>query len=303
MRRECAAVALLCAVLTAANVNAQDPIQNTSSATSEPTSSSHPIRIDENIQSAKLIHRVVPVYPDAAKRDHIEGKVVLHAAIANDGTVANLDVVSGPPQLAGAAAEAVKQWKYETTVVAGQPVEIDTTISVVFVLETPPAQIASVSLDPQLRADILHLVEVTHAVEQAQMAIRLDFDSMRERLLAAIPETPNREAILSAYRERLVALPESPQFMDGMVAVYARYFSDEDVKALAQFYDTAAGQHFNEHAGELARDLMTLGQQVAAQSMTRTFAEVCHEYPELEGRAKFCATQTDAGAQLTVKPQ
>jgi protein TonB len=76
----------------------------------------------------------MPVYPPIAKTAHISGTVMLHAVIAKDGSVEDLQYVSGPPLLMKAAMDAVKQWRYQPTQLNGEPVEVDTTISVVFTL-------------------------------------------------------------------------------------------------------------------------------------------------------------------------
>jgi len=92
------------------------------------------IRVGGNVQAAALIRQVTPVYPPIAKTAHISGTVVLHAIIAKDGTIEQLEYVSGPQMLMKNAMDAVKQWRYKPTMLNGEPVEVDTTISVVFTL-------------------------------------------------------------------------------------------------------------------------------------------------------------------------
>jgi protein TonB len=75
-----------------------------------------------------------PVYPEQAKKDRVQGKVVLAAIIAKDGTVANLRVVSGPSPLQRSALDAVRQWRYKPFLVNGNPTEVDTTIRVLYTL-------------------------------------------------------------------------------------------------------------------------------------------------------------------------
>ena len=78
--------------------------------------------------AGQLISRVDPVYPDT----EAQGTIVLHAIIAPDGTVRQLSVISGPPPLQGAAVDAVRQWIYKPYPLNGQPVAVDTTITVNF---------------------------------------------------------------------------------------------------------------------------------------------------------------------------
>lgn len=92
------------------------------------------VRVGGNVQQARMIRQVQPVYPQIAKTAHIQGTVILHAIIAKDGTVQELQYISGPPLLMRAAMDAVRQWRYQPTLLNGEPVEVDTTISVIFTL-------------------------------------------------------------------------------------------------------------------------------------------------------------------------
>lgn len=92
------------------------------------------IHLSGNVQAARLIHQVAPTYPEDARREHIQGKVVIHAIIAKDGSIRDASVIEGVCVLAEPALAAVKNWRYQTTMFNGAPVEVDTTISVVFTL-------------------------------------------------------------------------------------------------------------------------------------------------------------------------
>ena len=87
-------------------------------------------RMDEGL----LIHKVTPVYPQLAIIARQQGTVYLHAIIAKDGTIQQLQAISGPPLLIKAAADAVAQWRYKPYKLNGEPVEVDTTITVNFKL-------------------------------------------------------------------------------------------------------------------------------------------------------------------------
>ena len=69
-----------------------------------------------------------------ARRAGIQGDVVLHAIIGTDGRILELRVVSGSPLLVRAAVDAVQQWRYQPTLLDGEPVEVETTITVTFTL-------------------------------------------------------------------------------------------------------------------------------------------------------------------------
>jgi len=92
------------------------------------------IRQGGNVQQAKLVNMVRPVYPPLAKQARISGTVRLHAIIAKDGSVIQLEIVQGHPLLVQSALDAVRQWRYQPTLLNGEPVEVDTTVDVVFSL-------------------------------------------------------------------------------------------------------------------------------------------------------------------------
>jgi periplasmic protein TonB len=92
------------------------------------------IRVGGNVQGAKLVRQVQPTYPQIAKTAHVSGTVRLHAVIAKDGTIQELEYVSGPALLMKAAMDAVHEWRYQPTLLNGEPVEVDTTVDVVFTL-------------------------------------------------------------------------------------------------------------------------------------------------------------------------
>lgn len=92
------------------------------------------IRVGGNVQEAKIINRVQPVYPPLAKQARVSGTVRLNAVIAKDGQIQDLQVVSGHPLLVQAALQAVRQWRYAPTLLNGEPVEVVTVIDVNFTL-------------------------------------------------------------------------------------------------------------------------------------------------------------------------
>lgn len=93
------------------------------------------IRISGNVQAAKLLHRVVPSYPREAKEARVEGTVRLSAIVGKDGDVVRLTLLMSPSaELARSAMEAVRQWKYQPTLLNGNPVEIETAVDVNYTL-------------------------------------------------------------------------------------------------------------------------------------------------------------------------
>jgi protein TonB len=92
------------------------------------------VRVSSGVSSGLLIRKVSPNYPPLARQARIQGTVVLQAQISKDGSIQNLQLVSGHPMLAPAAIEAVKQWKYKPYLLNGEPVEVETQVQVNFTL-------------------------------------------------------------------------------------------------------------------------------------------------------------------------
>jgi protein TonB len=92
------------------------------------------IRVGGNVQAANLVRKVTPTYPPLAKQARVQGTVRFQAIIGKDGTIQNLQLVSGHPLLVPSATEAVKQWLYKPTLLNGEPVEVITQIDVNFTL-------------------------------------------------------------------------------------------------------------------------------------------------------------------------
>ncbi|HEY1263985.1 MAG TPA: TonB family protein [Terriglobales bacterium] len=92
------------------------------------------VRVSQGVTQGLLVHQVRPTYPPLAKTARIQGSVLLQAEISKAGDIQNLRVISGHPMLIQAALEAVKQWKYRPYYLNGEPVEVETQITVNFSL-------------------------------------------------------------------------------------------------------------------------------------------------------------------------
>jgi len=92
------------------------------------------INISGGVAQGMLLNKTAPSYPPIAKAARVSGTVVLQAMISKTGTIENLRVISGPAMLQQAALEAVKSWRYRPYLLNGDPVEVETTVNVVFTL-------------------------------------------------------------------------------------------------------------------------------------------------------------------------
>ena len=93
-----------------------------------------PVRLPSRMVEGMILRKTIPVYPSIGIAIRQEGTVVLQATISKTGTIENLRVISGPPILQQAALDAVKTWQYKPYLLNDQPVEVETTVNVVFSL-------------------------------------------------------------------------------------------------------------------------------------------------------------------------
>ncbi len=157
------------------------------------------IRIGGAVQQAQLLTQVAPVYPELAKQARIQGTVRLQAIIGKEGKVLELEVISGHPLMQQAALQAVSQWVYKPTLLNGEPVEVVTTVDVVFMLDGSAPSAAP----PDPAVEIARLrEEITAKPADASLQRRLATAYIRNR------EIDN--AIL-AFREVVRLNPEETQ--------------------------------------------------------------------------------------------
>jgi len=91
-----------------------------------------PMKVSEGVLEAQLVSRIEPQYPTIAVETKTEGTVRLRAIISREGRITSLEVLSGHPFLVKAALDAVRQWRYRPTLLNGEPVEVETSITVIF---------------------------------------------------------------------------------------------------------------------------------------------------------------------------
>lgn len=270
-----------------------------------------PLRVGGNVMQGLLLRMVTPNYPAAAKAQGIAGDVVLRAVIGRDGAVKEVQAVSGPQMLIYPAETAVKQWQYRPYLLNGQPAEVETIVTVNFALDEGqkaavaerstavqssasqnPADAGATPIDAQFKANIVKLLDVTHALALGQQAAKTMFAQMRPALIASLPPTPHREQIVDAYSSKLSALLGSQGVADRLAGVYARHLSPEDVSGMIQFYQTPAGQHALASMPQIMAESQQIGASTAQENMPRIFGELCTQFPELRGKVKFCPATT-----------
>lgn len=99
-----------------------------------PEKPTRPVKVSQGVMAASILHQVQPAYTPVERTMRLSGEVLLHAIIGKDGSVRELQVVSGNPLLAQTAIAAVRRWRYRPTLLNGEAVDVDTIVSVNFIL-------------------------------------------------------------------------------------------------------------------------------------------------------------------------
>jgi TonB family protein len=113
-------------------------VHSDAGSTSDNSNASKPPRqlsVSADVMAGNLLNKVIPVYPAEAKKAKIQGTVVLSAVIGKNGSVENLRVLSGPNELQRSSLDAVRQWTYKPYLLNGDPIEVKTTVNVVYSLK------------------------------------------------------------------------------------------------------------------------------------------------------------------------
>jgi TonB family protein len=98
------------------------------------------VRVSSSVMQGLVVSKVPPSYPPSARQARIQGSIILTVHIDKSGDVESMQLVSGHPMLAPAAIDAVKQWKYQPYLLNGEPVAVETTVTVNFTLAGGPAK-------------------------------------------------------------------------------------------------------------------------------------------------------------------
>lgn len=107
------------------DLEAQVPVQETMAGTPQ-------LKVPAEEMQTRIIHQVMPDYPEPAQKAGVQGTVLLNAVISAEGNVLQVKFLSGPETLAATAMDAVRWWRYEPYFVNGQPVTVETTVAVTF---------------------------------------------------------------------------------------------------------------------------------------------------------------------------
>jgi TonB family protein len=273
--------------------NASSANKNPPSSTGQQASGPSRIRISQNVAGTQLINKVAPVYPAAAKLARVSGTVTLHVVTGTDGVVQRVEFISGPQLLVASAMDAVKQWRYKPTLLNGQPVEIDTTVVLDFDLskETSTNERITSEVDPQFREDVAKLFQLAIYRQSSERDAIPEVVSILIHTAPSFDDLPNKDALLDAYRNKLLSILESSELTDRISEVYAKYLSDDDIKSLTLFLESPAGQHFRAAELDLDNGVAQAAIQLAHEQIPEINKEFCREHPELQGKTPICSSQ------------
>jgi Ca-activated chloride channel family protein len=179
-----------------------------------------PMSVGGNVQESKILLRVDPVYPEAARRARVSGIVMVEISVDENGNVAQARVIRGHPLLDEAAVNAVKQWKYSPTLLNGVPIPVVATATVVFNPSDPSTlngrPSARSRLDPAVSQAIARFKTGQAAGAGEKLFIR---NGAAEVELTMDQRSDQVMAQLRALGFEVVAWPESSAIAIGRIAI------------------------------------------------------------------------------------
>lgn len=139
-------------------------------------------------------------------------------------------------------------------------------------------------IDPAKEADIRRLLELSGAKSMMSATMNGMMKNLKPMLMNSFPPGDYREKLIDLFLDKFSvrANAEIPKLADGAIAVYDRYFSDDDIKGLIAFYQTPVGQKLVATAPKIAVEMQVEGQKVGEQIGRETMLQVLSEHPEFQ---------------------
>jgi TonB family protein len=249
------------------------------------------VKLAENVEASRIINQLPPAYPPIATQAGIQGPVVLHAIIGVDGNVKQLDVVSGHPLLVPAALDGVRRWRYKPILINGKAAEVDTTITVTFSLSDANVMRDSsyyrkqeaqtlAAVDPTTADNIRKLINLTGAQDTIHRMVDSGLVGARNMAISGLPAGPDRDRRADAYVSKLRERVER-ESVDLVVPVYARHFSDEEIKAIVTFFESPAGRRFVQESPSYVQEIQTVSSDHWRNVLTlEIMKELPTEFPD-----------------------
>ena len=271
----------VCAIrLQAVQTSEGIPQQENAEGGQAQSATPRPIRVPGGEQAAKLISKVEPKYPPLAKMARIQGSVQLEVVISRGGAIKDLKVISGHPLLVKAALDAVQRWRYQPTLVHGEPGEVITDIQVFFLLERSPVS-AEPQIDPAKEGDIRRILELT-GTEKTYSSIAPQLGkTLGEALEKKLPPGGRSRQIVETFVQKYTQRMLS-ETVSLLIQFYDKNFTHEEIKGLVQFYRSPLGRKMIQASSQLVQDIMRSSEQFGAQLTMEILSEMEKDYPELK---------------------
>jgi TonB family protein len=260
------------------------------------------MRVAPNVP--KPTSQTPPVYPQTAIDQRVEGDVILHLIINGDGTVKESSALSGPALLIQSAIEAVRQWQYLPVSFNGTPLEMDTTVTVNYVLGPPPRVTVNnqplsafspeesglrrqlrpslATVDADTAADIRRLLELTGMRNVVTAFFGSHLLGIRAQLFKDLPASVDREKVVNRFQDELQKRIASGQVLDAVIPIYAKHFTHEEIKSFLAFYESPAGRRYAQEASSLMWEVNDAGAPYWMDTvLPEIFKRMADEYPEL----------------------
>jgi hypothetical protein len=152
----------------------------------------------------------------------------------------------------------------------------------------PDAPAPAATIDPELRARIMKMMEITEVSANMQKMWDSMTPSLRPMIIQTFPEGANRDSITDEYLDDLGKSMRSPEAMEGFVLIYAKYLTLADVNAAITFYSTPEGAHVRHATEKMAPEMVKYGQDLAMKNAPMIMKALCDKYPELKDHPATC---------------
>jgi len=150
-----------------------------------------------------------------------------------------------------------------------------------------PVQQQAKSLDPVKDGDIRSLMELVGARDQVQEAVANSTEQYREKLVASIPNSEKGQAFVTSFAEAYQKKFDADDLTEQLVAIYDKHYSDDEIKALLQFYGSPVGQKVAAEMPKIAKEIQAASRTTAAKAAKEALQVTKAQYPETGHFAYF----------------
>ncbi|MFI5093141.1 MAG: DUF2059 domain-containing protein [Candidatus Acidiferrum sp.] len=151
--------------------------------------------------------------------------------------------------------------------------------------QASPAQ--TKPIDPAKQADIRSLMELIGARDQVQEAVNNSSEQYREKLLATVPDNDKGQAFVTAFVESYQKKFDVDQVTEQLVAIYDKHYTDDDIRALLQFYGSPVGQKVAAEMPQIAREIQAASRAAGAKAAKEAMQALREQNPQIGQSARL----------------